>query len=214
MICSDMDTRHFPLLQPRFDDDKRGKKRARNNQTTENELMRLSNVSRVFVHFSVVAAGSSRVGAGAFKFATRGSGVRLEENSGAGTTTQYICWKMWVNFTLQLHGVTDQDLAFLIVSQLKGTAKVAVDISKVEDFEGSQGLQIVWQILDQSHGQFAHERQRHGLSVHDWIVDLKRTRLEVEAQFENVGTSNKQVASKLLRDASLAPEKKSQVLFS
>ena len=72
-----------------------------------------------------------------------------KENSGAGTTKQNKCCKRSANLTRQLHGLTDQELALLIVSQLKGTAKDLVDILEVEDLEGSAGHQMVWQILDQ-----------------------------------------------------------------
>ena len=53
---------------------------------------------------------------------------------------------------------SDHELALLIVPQLKGSAKDAVDICDVEDLEGSEGPQIVWQILDQAPGKLAHER--------------------------------------------------------
>ena len=49
--------------------------------------------------------------------------------------------------------------------------------------------------------------------MREWIVYLKMTQLEMEAQDENIVIS-RQVASKLLRGASVAPEKESQVLFN
>ena len=77
--------------------------------------------------------------------------VRLEEYSGAGATQQHrIVGRGRWNLTKQLHVTTDQELASLIVSQLEGTAKDAVE---GEDPEGPEGPQIVWQVQDQAHGK-------------------------------------------------------------
>ena len=54
--------------------------------------------------------------------------VRLEEYSAAGATQQHrIVGRGRWNLTKQLHVTTDQELGSLIVSQLEGTAKDAVE---------------------------------------------------------------------------------------
>ena len=57
-----------------------------------------------------------------------------------------------VNATRRPQRVSDQELALLLFTQVKGSAK-AVSMLEVEDLEVPEGLQTVWQILDQSHGQ-------------------------------------------------------------
>ena len=75
--------------------------------------------------------------------------------------------------------------------------------------EGSQGLQMVWQLLDQALRRLAHERldeacaawylarRRHGKRMHERIVYPKRTQLEMAAEDENTIISNKQTTSKM-----------------
>ena len=41
---------------------------------------------------------------------------------------------------------------------VQGTVKEPADILEATDLEEPQGLQIVWPILDQAHGQRARER--------------------------------------------------------
>ena len=88
----------------------------------------------------------------------------------------------------QLHGPADQELAYLIASQWKGTAQDSVDIMEVEDTGRPLGLQNILQILDQAHGKLQHEpldgacatwdlaARRNWQSVCEWIDHLKKTR--------------------------------------
>ena len=125
---------------------------------------------------------AGREGSGRSKLAN----IRIEEHSGAGTKKQCKYKKGSVNLTSQLHGLTDQELAKLIASHLKGTAKDSADIMEVEDTGRPLSLQNILQILDQAHGKL-HEpfdeacavwdlaARRNWKSVREWIVYLKRT---------------------------------------
>ena len=108
---------------------------------------------------------------------------------------------------MELHGITDQ-MALLIVSQFKGTAENFVDIMEVDNFSGSGRS---W--TDEASAACHSADRRDGQRMHDWIVSLLRTRVEMDAPDENVVIFNNHIACSLLRGASLAPEKKSQVLF-
>ena len=48
------------------------------------------------------------------------------------------------------HSLTDSPLAVFIVSQVKGTAKDALDILEINDIMGSRGSEKRGQILDQA----------------------------------------------------------------
>ena len=88
----------------------------------------------------------------------------------------------------------------------------------MEHLGGPPGLQMFLQILNQAHGKLSHQRldgayagwalarRRHGQSFHERIVHLKRTRLEMEKSHENVVSSKKQMACKLLRGTLSARE--------
>ena len=64
-----------------------------------------------------------------------------------------------------------------------------------------EALKKAWQILDQAHGQTGARAPGRGLIL------LKRTRMETEAQDENVVILNKQIAAS-------APKKKVLVNWS
>ena len=132
--------------------------------------------------------------------------TRLEQQPGAGSLKQYKHWKRSANVTQQLYGIADSDVSGLIASQLKGSATEAVDMSVVEDLEGLQGLQVLWEILERAYGTPARKRlEERGQSMHEWIENRNSTLMEVEAQ-ENVVLSNKQMGAKMVWT--------SQVLFN
>ena len=97
----------------------------------------------------------------------------------------------------------------------------------VEYLEGPLAHQLVWQVLDQAHEMLARERldeaytawdwarRRHGQRMHEWIVYLKKPRLERDAQ-DPVVVSTDQMANEVLpREVPLcAPQKKTQVQFN
>ena len=83
------------------------------------------------------------------------------------------------------------------------------------DWENQQGLGLGKNTQEQTSfllvpipdvtGAVRVTQRRHGQSVDAWIVSPTSTRLEMEAQDENVVISNKQTASKVLKGATFAP---------
>ena len=71
-------------------------------------------------------------------------------------------------------------------------------------------LKQVWQILDQKHEELDHIRQddaykqwetahrKHGESMNTWINNLKKVKLELEAQDPEMTISRRYYASKLM----------------
>ena len=96
-------------------------------------------------------------------------------------------WKRSACFKKYSHNLSESELVLFIVDQVEGTAKDALDILDI-DFMGSRGLEKVWQILDQAHAKtgVAYEKlgsapRRHGQSMKDWIVCLRRASFDLEA---------------------------------
>ncbi len=83
---------------------------------------------------------------------------------------------------------------------------------------------MVWSILDRAHERMEHERaddaygiwesehRRPGSSIEEWLTYLRKVKLELEAQNQNVVISDNQLASKTLRRVFLPHDKKAQVL--
>ena len=84
-----------------------------------------------------------------------------------------------------------------------------MDALGVEYLEGPLAHQLVWHVLDQAHGMLARERldeaytawdwarRRHGQRMHEWIVYLKKNRLERDARDPDV-VSTEQMANEVL----------------
>ena len=82
--------------------------------------------------------------------------------------------------------LSDSELASPIVGQVQRTAEDALVIIQIKDFVGSRGSEMVWQILDQAQAKqigdksdvpcedWDSARRRHGQSMHDWIMYLRR----------------------------------------
>jgi len=74
----------------------------------------------------------------------------------------------------------------------------------------------MWKILDGQHEQLEHVRtdeaykaweqaqRKHGESIHQWINNLKKIKMELEAQDEEVVISRRMYASKLMRGSGLS----------
>ena len=117
-------------------------------------------------------------------------------------------------------------MASVLHTQLKGKAKQALEILEISDLEQDDDLDMVWRILDRSHEKMEHERandayenwsharRRHAQPMEEWINYLLKVKLEVEAQDPAVVISKKQHASKMLRGARLALERRAQALFN
>ena len=84
--------------------------------------------------------------------------IRLEDCSCVGTGKHYKLWTRSAYLLLCFHDLPDSELALLIVVQVKGTAKDALDILQINDNVGSRGLDMVWQILDQSYAKLTGEK--------------------------------------------------------
>ena len=146
--------------------------------------------------------------------------VRIEEfNGGSGVSVHsYRMWKKSVLATSRLYKLTEQELALVIYTQVKGKAKNMLDIFEIDDLERPDGLDMVWKILDQAHENMEHERadeayanweqarRRHGQSMDEWISFVKKVRLEMEAHDPSLVISDRQMASKMLRGAGLPTE--------
>ena len=108
--------------------------------------------------------------------------VNPEETSGGSTTEQFIRWNRSVNLTKHVHGFPDQELAILIASEFKGSVNESVEVLELEVLATLEGLRLVQQILDQTHGNLGRERvegacvargqarRRHAQNMQDWIV--------------------------------------------
>ena len=154
--------------------------------------------------------------------------IRLDEFSG-GTDVSARAYRMWkksVFAKARLHKLTDSELALVIYTEVKGKAKELLEILEISDLERPDGLDMVWEILDQAHEKMEHERaddaydgwesarRKHGQSMEEWISYIKKIKLEMEAHDEDVVISAKQMASKMLRGSGLPSEKRAQVLFN
>ena len=56
------------------------------------------------------------------------------------------------------HNPSDSELALLIVDQVKGSAKDALDILQINDSMGSRGLEMFCQILDKAHAELVGDK--------------------------------------------------------
>ena len=63
--------------------------------------------------------------------------IKIEEFCGEKGTSAYAYrqWKKSVEVTKRLHSLSDQDLAMIMYTQLKGTAKKRVEILELQDLE-------------------------------------------------------------------------------
>ena len=73
------------------------------------------------------------------------SSVKIEEFYGDKGTSAYSYrqWKKSVEVTRRLHNLDDKDLANIIYTQLKGSAKKRVDILELTDLERPDILQVI-----------------------------------------------------------------------
>ena len=142
------------------------------------------------------------------------------------TARQYRVWKKHVLGIAQHHKLSDEETAFMISLNVTGIAKQALDIFENEDFLKPEILGQIWEILDEQHEELAHVRadeaykswevahRKHGESMNTWITNLKKIKLEIEAQDKEMIISRRQYASKLMRGSGLSLEKRTQVLFN
>ena len=154
--------------------------------------------------------------------------VKLDEFSGGRSTTAkaYRAWKRSVEAIRVLHGLTESELAILIYLSVKGDAKMCLDVLEVEDLQGADGLQLVWELLDGHHEQLSHDRlddsyrawetahRNHGEPMDMWLSRLLRIKTELETQDTQLKISDRQWASKMLRGTGLPRKGKAQVLFN
>ena len=150
----------------------------------------------------------------------------LDEFSGGQSVSAHRTWKKSVKIQKEVNGLPDTELALLIYSQVKGKAKSALEILEVDELQSPEGLAMVWSILDRAHERMEHERldeayaawdaarRKHGQSMDEWIVYLRKVKLELETQDTSVVITSKMLASKMLRGAGLIAEKRAQVLFN
>ena len=75
--------------------------------------------------------------------------VKIEGFYGDKGTSAYSYrhWKKSVEVTKKLHSLSDQDLAMIMYTQLKGMAKKRVEILELQDLERYDMLQAIWEIF-------------------------------------------------------------------
>ncbi len=154
--------------------------------------------------------------------------IKIDDFSGGKTVTtkQYHAWKKSIGIKQRLHNLTDKELGLILLDQVKGEAKVLLDVLDVEDMELEGGLSMLWSILDKAHEQLEHERaddayasyekasRRPGQSMDSWITYLRKTKMEVEAQDPGKVITDREFASKLLRGANIPRPQRAQIYFN
>jgi hypothetical protein len=142
------------------------------------------------------------------------------------TAKQYRAWKKKVKGIAKYYELTDQQTAFLIQFNCTGVAKEALDIFEPDDLEDPDILNQIWAILDGQHEQLAHVRtdeaykaweqahRKHGETMHQWINNLKKIKMELEAQDNEVVISKRMYASKLMRGSGLSSRERAQVIIN
>jgi hypothetical protein len=125
-------------------------------------------------------------------------------SGGKGSTAkQYRAWKKRIQAIAIQYGLKDTEVAFLITINCTGSARESLEIFEPEDFKKADILEQVWQILDQNHEELDHIRQddaykqwetahrKHGESMNTWINNLKKIKLELEAQDPEMNISRR-----------------------
>ena len=154
--------------------------------------------------------------------------IKIDEFYGGRTVSSYAYrnWKKSVEVQQQLHQLSDQELALVIYSQVKGKAKQLLEVLTISDLLQDDALEMVWSLLDKSHEKTEHEREddaydrwekahrKHGQDMDEWICFVKKTKLEVLTQDPEKVISSKELASKMLRGSGLPPKERAQVLFN
>ena len=146
-------------------------------------------------------------------------------SGGKGSTAkQYRAWKKRIQAIAIQYGLKDTEVAFLITINCTGVAREALEIFEPEDFKKANILEQVWQILDQNHEELDHISQddaykqwetahrKHGESMNTWINNLKKIKLELEAQDPEINISRRYYASKLMRGSGLNAKERATCL--
>ena len=135
--------------------------------------------------------------------------VKIEDFYGDKGTSAYAYrqWKKSVQVTKRLNQLSGQEMAMIIYTQLKGTAKRKVEILELTDLERSDIWQVIWEILDRNYEQLHHERaddayhawdslhRRPGQSMEDYITRARRVKLELESMDSGSMISDQALAS-------------------
>ena len=142
------------------------------------------------------------------------------------STRQYREWKKSLEIIQVLNQLTDQELALLIFSQVKGRAKNLIEIMEPEDLRKSDALNMIYNIFDDSFEKMDHERldgvhqewekaaRRPGQPMTDWITYVRKKRMELQLQDSASAISDTALASKMLRGAGLSHKERSQTMFN
>ena len=77
----------------------------------------------------------------------------------------------------------------------RGELHQAAPWAHADRFTAVVNRQGLWPILDDAYAAWDLATRRQGQIMHERIVSLKRTQLQMEAQDESVAVSNKQMAS-------------------
>ena len=107
------------------------------------------------------------------------------------------------------------------MGQVKGTAEGALGIRETQDVMGSCRSETVLLLLGEGHAKLTREkfdeaygncdsaRRRHGQSMNDWIVHLRRAKFDMEVVGKHAAIPDRMMAC-----ASLPPKERSQVWFN
>ena len=113
----------------------------------------------------------------------------------------------------------------LLYSHLTARAKQLIEILNIEDINSPEGLERIWQLLDDAFENMQHERLReawkrwesahraHGQPMADWCTLLRRYRMELEEQ-DTTRISDGCLANKMLWHAGLPSREAHQVFYN
>merc|ERR1711965_746951 len=142
------------------------------------------------------------------------------------STKRYREWKKSLDIIQNLNQLTDQELALLIFSQVSGRAKSLIEIMEPEDLRRPDALDMIYYIYDDAFEKMDHERldsvhqewekavRRQGQPMTDWIIYLRKKRMELQLQDPASAISDTALASKMLRGAGLTQRESSQTMFN
>ena len=101
-----------------------------------------------------------------------------------------------------------------------------LEVLELEDLTAPGALSTSWSLLEVVHANMAHERaydayakwetahRRHGQPMGEWVTHIHTCKWEMDAQDLDINVSQRQLASKMLRESGLPQEKNAQVLYN
>ena len=87
--------------------------------------------------------------------------IKIDEFHRGRTVSSYAYrnWKKSVEVQQQLHQLSDQELALVIYSQVKGKTKQLLEVLTISVLLQDDAVEMVWSLPDKSHEKSEHERE-------------------------------------------------------